>query len=246
MRVLRVTDGKVAVEDSIDFPRAATGRQLRDRYVEDVPALSFGLLHVRRSSVCLGPFELLRFGAAKVTPHAVEWPIEGGILARGPGGRFRIEAARSRLVASVEKYRPRLPLSLYRLTQLPIHHLFIRIHLLRVRGPEPAPGVAAPAQDRRRAAMVDLALCTVLTGVMSKRPRLSLFLGVAAAYHVACWSTSGRTLGGLVMRQRVVSLDGSRAAAGQSLVRLVALPFAWARGRPVHDEAAGTTVVRDS
>ena len=92
--------------------------------------------------------------------------------------------------------------------------------------------------------MVDLALCTVLTGVISKRPRVSLFFGIAAAYHVTCWSTSGRTLGGLVMRQRVVSLDGLRPTIGQSLVRLLALPVGWARGRPVHDEAAGTTVVK--
>ena len=244
MTVLRVTDGKVLVEDSVDGPREASGRQLRDRYEEDVPALTFGLLHVHRGSVWLGPFEMLRFGDAKVTPHAVEWPIEGGILARAPGGRFRIEAARGRLVASVEDYRPRLPLPLYRLTQLPIHHLFIRLYLLRIRGPEPSPSVAARSQDRWRAAMVDLALCTVLTGVISKRPRLALFLGVAAAYHVTCWSTSGRTLGGLVMRQRVVSLDGSRPTVGQSLVRLLALPVGWARGRPVHDAAAGTTVVK--
>ena len=244
MTVLRVADGKVSVEDSVDVPRAASGRELRDRYVEDVPALTFGLFHMRGSSFRLGPFEMLRFGAAKVTPHAVEWPIEGGVLARAPGGRFRIEAARGRLMASVDDFRPRLPLPLYRLTQLPIHHLFIRLHLLRVRGPEPSPGVAARSQERWRAAMVDLALCTVLTGVISKRPRVSLFLGIAAAYHVTCWSTSGRTLGGQVMRQRVVSLDGLRPTIGQSLVRLLALPVGWARGRPVHDEAAGTTVVK--
>jgi hypothetical protein len=244
MRVVRVAGGKVWVEDSVDMPRAATGRRLRDHYVEDVPALTFGLLHVRGGSVRLGPFEMLRLGDAKVTPHAVEWAIEGGILAGAPGGRFRIEAARGRLVASVEDYRPRLPLPLYRLTQLPIHHLFMRLHLLRVRGPEPSPGVAARSQERWRAAMVDLALCTVLTGVVSKRPRLPLFLGVAAAYHVMCWSASGRTLGGLVMRQRVVSVDGSRPTVGQSFVRLLALPAGWARGRPIHDEAAGTTVVK--
>ena len=92
--------------------------------------------------------------------------------------------------------------------------------------------------------MVDVAFCTVLTGVISKRPRLSLFVGIAAAYHVTCWSTSGRTLGGLVMRQRVVAVDGSRPTVGQSLVRLLALPFAWARGRPVHDGAASTEVIR--
>jgi uncharacterized RDD family membrane protein YckC len=93
--------------------------------------------------------------------------------------------------------------------------------------------------------MVDLALCVALTGLISKRPRVRALLGVAAAYHVTCWSTSGRTLGGLVMRQRVVSLDGSRPTIGQSLVRLLALPFGLARGRPAQDDAACTTVVKD-
>jgi hypothetical protein len=245
MTVLRVTDGRVSVEDSVAIPRAATGKDLRDRYEEDVPRLTLGLLRVRRNSVWLGPLEVLRFGPARVTAHAVEWPIEGGILAREMGGRFRIEAGRGRLVASVEDFSPLLPLPLYRLTQLPIHHMFVRLHLLRVRGREPSPGPPAPRQDRIRAAMIDLALCTALTGIVSRRTRLSLFMGISAAYHVACWSTSGRTLGGLVMRQRVVSVDGSRPTIGQSAVRLLALPFGWARGRPVHDDAACTDVIKD-
>jgi hypothetical protein len=244
MTVLRVTDGSVSVEDSVDIPRAATGRELRDHYVDDIPALTFGLVHVRRNSVWLGPFELLRFGPARVTTHAVEWPIEGGLLARAPGGRFRLKAGRGRLVSLVEGYRPRLPLPVYRLTQLPVHDLFIRLHLLRVRGTKPAPGLPAPAQDRWRAAMVDLALCVALTGLVGKKPRARTLLGVAAAYHVTCWSISGRTLGGLVMRQRVVAVDGSRPAVGQSIVRFLALPFGWARGLPVQDEAAATTVVK--
>ena len=93
--------------------------------------------------------------------------------------------------------------------------------------------------------MVDLALCVMLTGLAGKKPRARTLFGVAAAYHVTCWSISGRTLGGLIMRQRVVAIDGSRSTVGQSIVRFLALPFGWARGRPVHDEAAGTTVVKD-
>ena len=245
MTVLRVTDGRVSVEDSVAIQHATTGSELRESYLEDVQKLSAGLIRVRGSVLSVGPIELLRFGNAKVTRHAVEWPIEGGILARAAGGRFRIEADRGRLVASVEGYRPRLPLPLYSVTQLPIHHLLIRLHLLRVRGRDPLPGVAASSHDRWRSAMVDLALCVALTGLIRKRPRVRAFLGVAAAYHVTCWSTSGRTLGGLVMRQRVVSLDGSRPTIGQSLVRLLALPFGWARGRPVQDDAACTAVVKD-
>ena len=245
MTVLRVSDGRVSVEDSVATSRTTTGSELRDSYLEDIQKLTAGLIRVRESGLYIGPLELLRLGRAKVTRHAVEWPIEGGIVARATGGRFRIEADGGRLVASVEGYRPRLPLPLYRVTQLPIHYLLIRLHLLRVRGREPSPGVAATSQDRLRAAIVDVALCTVLTGVISKRPRLSLLLGVAAAYHVTCWSTSGRTLGGLVMRQRVVAVDGSRPTAGQSVIRLLALPFGWARGRPVQDEVAETTVINN-
>jgi hypothetical protein len=240
-----VTDVRVSVEDSVQIPHAATGRQLRDGYLRDVPKLTAGLLRVHGTALYVGPIEVLRFGQPKVTPHAVEWPIDGGLLARAPGGRFRIEAGGARLVASVEDYRPRLPIALYRLTQLPIHHLFIRIHLLRVRGAEPAPGAPAPMRNRWRAAMVDLALCVTLTGVISQRPRFRALLGVAAAYHVACWSISGRTLGGIVMRQRVVSVDGSRLTVGQSIVRFLALPFGWAQGRPAQDEASGTTVIKD-
>ncbi len=244
MTVLLVTDGRVSVEDSVAIQHATTGSELRDGYLEDVRKLSAGLIRVRGSALYVGPIELLRFGQAKVTRRAVEWPIEGGILAPAAGGRFRIEADSGRLVASVASYRPLLPLPIYRVTQLPIHHLFIRLHLLRVRGRDPLPGMAASSQDRWRAAMVDLALCVVLTGVISKRPRVRALLGVAAAYHVTCWSTSGRTLGGLVMRQRVVAVDGSRPTVGQSLVRLLALPFGWARDRPVQDDIAGTTVVK--
>ncbi|MDQ2923060.1 MAG: RDD family protein [Candidatus Dormibacteraeota bacterium] len=230
--------------DSVTSP-APTGRRLRDSFVDDVRKITLGLIRVHGTSVRLGPVELIRFGPDKVSPHSVEWPIDGGLLAGASGGRLRIEAGRGRLVASLEGYRPLLPLLLYSVSQLPIHHLFMRIHLLRVRGREPSPGVPVSSHDRARAAMVDLALCTALTGLVSKRPRVRLLLGIAAAYHVTCWSISGRTLGSVVMKQRVVAVDGSRPTVGQSLVRLLALPIGWARGRPVHDEVACTDVVSD-
>ena len=243
--MLRVTDGKVSIEDSVAVPRATTGDELRDGYLEDIEKLTLGLIRVRGRGLYLGPLELLRFGEARVTRHAVEWTIEGGILARAPGGRFRFEAEGGRVFAAVEGYSPRLPLPLYRVTQLPAHYLFMRLHLLRVRGREPSPGVPAGAQDRMRAAMVDLALCVALTALISRRPRFRALLGVAAAYHVTCWSTSGRTLGGLLMRQRVVAVDGSRSTVWQSLVRFAALPAGWARGRPAQDDIACTSVIKD-
>ena len=66
-----------------------------------------------------------------------------------------------------------------------------------------------------------------------------------SAANVACWSTSGQPLGGLVTRQRVVSVDGSRLTPTQSLARLAALPLSWILRRPVHDEFAGTEVIAD-
>jgi uncharacterized RDD family membrane protein YckC len=72
-----------------------------------------------------------------------------------------------------------------------------------------------------------------------------MLVGIAAAYHIACWSTSGRTLGGLVAGQRVVAVDGSRPTVMQSAVRLLTLPLSWVSRRAVHDELAGTEVITD-
>jgi len=68
-------------------------------------------------------------------------------------------------------------------------------------------------------------------------------LGIATVYHVAGWSISGRTLGGMLMGQRLVSVDGSRPTLGQALVRLAALPLSALRLRAIHDEVSGTDVV---
>ena len=245
MTVVRFTDGLVSVDVSIARAHAVPGTRLRDAYLEDIRRLTLGLGWAKGDSLYLGPLELLRFGRPKVTRNAVEWPIEGGIAARRAGGTFRIESARGRLVASVEGYRPLLPLPLYAVTQLPVHRLITRLYLLRVRGREPAPGIPAERRDRLRAAAVDLAFCATLAGLTGRRRKLHVVLGVAAAYHVACWSISGRTLGGLVVRQRVVAVDGSRPSIGQSVVRLLASPIAWALRRPIHDEVAGTDVITD-
>jgi uncharacterized RDD family membrane protein YckC len=94
-----------------------------------------------------------------------------------------------------------------------------------------------------RAAAVDLAFCATLAGLTGRRRKLHVLLGVAAAYHVACWSISGRTLGGVVVRERVVAVDGSTPSLGQAVIRLLASPIAWALQRPVHDEVAGTDVI---
>ena len=243
MTVVHVKDGEVSTQDSVAISREPTGRELREGYLHDIRVLTLGLVHARGDAIYIGPLELLRFGPPILTTSAVEWPIEGGITARAPGGTFRIEGARGRVTASVDGYRPRLPLPLYGLSQLPIHQLLIRLYLLRVRGREPAPGVTAAPEDRIRAAAVDVAFCLTLAGLAGRRRRLPALLGIAAAYHIACWSTSGRTLGGLVTRQRVVAVDGSRLTVMQAAFRLLALPLSWVARRPIHDELAGTEVI---
>ncbi len=241
---MRWVDGRVSVEDSVDMPRAARGRLLRDSFLPGISALTLGLVRAGDGSLRLGHLELLRFGPAKVSRTAVEWPIDGGLLAGAPGGSWRLHSSGGRLVASVDGYRPRLPAAVYSVTQLPLHHLLIRLHLLRLRGRDPAPGVTATSSDRWRAAAVDLALCATLAAVAGRRRRVRALLGIAVVYHVACWSLTGRTLGGLVMRQRVVAVDGSRLSPAQALVRLIAFPISWIRGRPDHDEIACTEVIK--
>jgi len=121
----------------------------------------------------------------------------------------------------------------------------MRLHLLRVRGRVPSPGVPAAPTRRVAAGAIDAGLCAAVALTAGKGRRLAAFAGIAIAYHVACWSSSGRTIGGVIAGQRVVSVDGSRVSIGQALVRLVALPVAALRLRAVHDEIAGTEVVSD-
>jgi len=242
---MRWTDGRVTVDDSVAMPHAITGRALRDGYWDDIAALTLGLVSARDNSLWLGPLELIRFGRPKLTPTSVQWPIVGGLLASAPGGRLRIERLYGRLVASVEGYRPTLPRPVYALTQLPIHHLWTRLHLLRVRGRQPGPGAPADPRKRLAAAAIDLGLCVALAAVIGRRRRVAVLMGVSAGYHLACWTVTGRTIGGALMKQRVVSIDGSGLDAGQSIVRLALLPVALVRGRGVHDEIAGTDVVAD-
>jgi RDD family len=236
-------EGRVFIEDSVASPLPLSGRMLQDSFRADMPRLTFGLVHVRGNALAAGPVELLRFGRPRVTRTAVEWPIEGGLAARGPGGSWRIESEGGRLSASVDGYRPLLPRPLYFLAHLPIHIIFTRLYLLRTRGREPAAGPTASSSDRIRAAAIDVAFCAAVTGMVARRPRVRMLLGVVAGYHVACWSISGQTLGGLLMRQMVVATDGSRLTTGQSILRLMALPISWLRGRPDHDEIACTDVI---
>ncbi len=242
---MRSADGRVWVEDSVAASNPVTGKELRDQFESDVSTLTFGLVRMRGSSMVLGPLEILRFGRPKMTRTGVDWPVVGGLAAGTGGGHWSISASGGRLVASLEGYTPRLPVPLYALTQLPIHHLVMRLHLLRARGRVPSPGVPAAPTRRIAAGAMDVGLCAGLALLAGRRRRVAAFAGLAIGYHVACWSSSGRTVGGLIAGQRVVSVDGSRASVGQSLVRLLALPLTALRLRAVHDEIAGTEVISD-
>jgi len=224
------------------MPSAVSGRTLRDAFWTDIHMLTFGLVHGRENSLRLGPLELIRLGPARVTRTGVQWPIEGGLLTRAPGGRLRFERLYGRLVASLDGYQPALPRLLYVLTQLPVHKLWTRLHLLRVRGREPRPGVPADPSRRLAAAAIDAGFCIALSALLGRRRRITSLLGVTAGYHVACWTISGTTLGGAIMHQRVLAGDGSNVSATQAVLRLAALPFGVLR-RNIHDEISGTDVV---
>jgi hypothetical protein len=232
----------VATEQSVAMPGAVTGKALRDSFWTDIQALTLGLVRPHDDALRLGPLELIRFGPAKMTRAGVAWPIEGGLLVRASGGRLRFEYLHGRLVASLEGYAPTLPRAVYVMTQLPVHLLWTRLHLLRVRGRTPAPGVGADPGRRLAAGAIDAALCIALASVAGRRRRLAMLLGVTAAYHVACWTLSGRTLGGAVMNQRVVAVDGSKLTVTQAFLRLAALPLGALR-RNIHDDIAGSDVV---
>ena len=226
------------------MPNPITGKALRDSFPADMEALTLGLIRVRENTLRLGALELIRFGRPRITPSSVQWPIEGGLLARSGGGRLQIELLYGRLVESLDGYRPMLPRPLYALTQVPIHHLLTRLHLLRVRGRQPEPGPPAGRSRRLAAAAIDAGLCISAAAIVGRgRRRLPVLLGIAAGYHVACWSLSGITVGGAVMKQRVVAVDGSKVTIGQAMVRLALLPLAALRMRDIHDDIAGTDVV---
>lgn len=218
---------------------------MRDRYWEAIRELTLGIARQRGNSVVVGPIELLRFGDPKVTPTSVDWPIEGGLLAGAPGGHWRIQTQNGTVVATVEGYLPRLPRPLYLISHLQVHLLFTRLFLLRLHGRAAQTGKSASPKDRKRAAAVDIAFCLTIARLAGLGRRRRTVLGIIAGYHIACWSISGRTLGGLVVGQRVVSVDDRRLTPPQSVVRLLAAPLSWITRRPVHDEFAGTEVITE-
>jgi hypothetical protein len=243
MGVVTWSGDAITTSDSVEVPGQLTGAQLRDAYIGSVQDLTLGLVRFRENAWRIGPVELMRFGKERIGRDFVEWPIEGGLLAR-PGGLWRIESKDGTVSASATGHRPALPRPLYDLSHFQVHQLATRLYLLGLRKNHPPPGVEAPREDRLRAAAVDIAFCLTLARLTGRR-RLGRTLVITAAYHVACWSLLGRTLGGVVLRERVTSIDGSRPTATQSLLRFALMPLSWISPRSLHDEVARTTVIRD-
>jgi hypothetical protein len=237
--MIEVVSTPVTVEDSVRTPVAPSPELLRDFYFPAAERLTLGLVRYRDRAFRLGPLTLIAFGSPSPTRHGWTFPISGGLLAAEPGGELWIGSNDGRTTVALAGYRPRLPLPVYRATQLLYHHFVSRMALLRLRGRLPAEAPPATPVARLAAGAIDVCVCLALA---RGRPRGAI-LG-AVAYHLACWSFGGLTLGGLVLGQRVVAVDGEGVTPGQALLRLAALPLAWFRLRAVHDEVAGTDVVR--
>ena len=218
----------VDLDESVESPVAPPARLLESAFLPLTRAVTLGLVQARADAFAVGPLELLRFGPPEAVEGGVRWPILGGLLAAGPGGFVGFSWREGRLSGWLRGYRPSLPGLLYTLSQRRLHHLVTRLFLLQVRGRDPLPGPAATTRARALAAAVDAALCLSLG-----RLRVRRTLALAAAYHVACWSLTGRTLGGWAMGIRVLSVDGSRVTPGQAMARVLG------------DEFAGTVVVED-
>ncbi|HEV2477408.1 MAG TPA: RDD family protein [Candidatus Dormibacteraeota bacterium] len=243
MGVVTWSGDAVTTSDSVEVPRPISGAQLRDAYIDSVQELMLGLVRFRDNAWRIGRVDLLRFGDERVGRDFVEWHILGGVLAR-PGGVWRIESKNGEVTASTTGHRPAIPRPLYDISHLQVHQLVTHLYLQGLRENDPPPGIEAPREDRLRAAAVDVAFCLTLARLTGRR-RLTRTLVITAAYHVACWSLLGRTLGGVVLRERVTSLDGSRPTATQSVLRFALMPLSWISRRPLHDEVARTTVIRD-
>jgi hypothetical protein len=243
MMVLVWHEPPVHQECRVRAPFESGRDRLRDAFFADVGAVTFGAIRGERWRLRLGPLTLLAFGDPEFDGEAWTWPITGGLLARRPGGSLRCGWRDGELIADVDGYLPRLPALAYRAMQRPVHDVLTRRFLLRLRGRTPAPAPPAGPAQRLMTASLDLALCAGVAAAVSRRRPMCAFLVLAAGYHVTSWTLGGRTLGGALTGQRVVSVDGSPVAAWQALVRLAALPSALLTLRAVHDEAAGTEVV---
>jgi uncharacterized RDD family membrane protein YckC len=108
--------------------------------------------------------------------------------------------------------------------------------------------------ERMGAAFLDVILVSILGGVVGGPP---LGFLVALAYFAGMWAWKGTTIGGIVLKLKVVRLDGQPITFPVALVRGLAAAFsvvvlflgflwiAWDKEKQGwHDKIAGTAVVR--
>ena len=236
-----------SVTDQVRAPIAPSLDTLRDGYFAGCARALFGLVRFRDNLYRAGPLTLFRFGPPHLEDSSWVFPIEGGLLTRRPTGCVRLGWTRGTLTCSLEGYQPRLPMALYRLTQLPFHREITRIALLQMRGRVPSPGIPAEPWRRLLAGALDVAFATSIAlacGGRRGRTRLTL-LGAAllSTQTVIPALTRGVTPGGWVVGTRITAVDGTPVRAAQLLVRTAALPLGIRTLRDLHDELAGTDVV---
>jgi RDD family len=235
--------GPIHTEDRVASPIEPESDRLRDSFFKAIRALTMGLVHGEPWRISLGPLTSHEFGEPESTPDGWSWRIGRGLLGARAGGTLSYEWRDGQLTATVDGYWPALPRPIYRATQLPLHHLVTRLFLLQLRGRVPPPGIPGGPAQRLAAAALDLVVCGGASLLFPRGRRLMAFPIVAVGYHLAAWSLTGETLGGRLLRLRVVSIDGGPVSPAQALVRLLALPASLARFEAVHDRLALTEVV---
>jgi uncharacterized RDD family membrane protein YckC len=119
--------------------------------------------------------------------------------------------------------------------------------------PEAGQGSVAGMARRVGALFIDWLLCTLIVVASINPPHADVAywtLLIFAAQDYLFTALTGFTIGKLVLRIRVVRLDGSRIGAGWGLVRTVLLltvvpPLIVDKDlRGLHDRAANTVVIR--
>lgn len=233
----------VNLSDSVAAPEPVDPDRARRRFLPATSALTLGVIRARGNRFMLGPLTLIALGEPEATAGGVRWPVTGGLLTRVPGGHvgFRWEAGR--LTGYLTGWQPALPSPLYRLTQLPVHTAVTRLFLLELRGRDPLPGPEAGHGERRAAAAIDAGLLLLGSRLIGPRHVVARAAALAAVYHPACWILWGRTAGAAALGLRLLSVDGSRPAPAQALVRLLLAPLRLA-GRRVDERRSGTAVIR--
>jgi len=118
--------------------------------------------------------------------------------------------------------------------------------------------------ERMGAAFLDVVLISILCGLIGSAPMGFHWIGrpplgflVALAYFAGMWAWKGTTIGGIVLKLKVVRLDGQPITFPVALVRGLAAAFsvvvmflgflwiAWDKEKQGwHDKIAGTVVVR--